>query len=57
MGDAVTREVTMTEQPDTPTRAGDDERAAAADAGRPVEHAEGGRTHGETSVDEALGSD
>jgi quinol monooxygenase YgiN len=28
-----------------------------AGAGRPVEHAEGGRTHGETSVDEALGSD
>jgi hypothetical protein len=57
MGDAVTREVTMTEQPDTPARAGDDEQGAQAGADRPVQHAEGGRTHGETSVDEALGSD
>jgi hypothetical protein len=47
----------MTEQPDTPARAGDDEQGTPAAPDRPVEHAEGGRTHGETSVDEALGSD
>jgi hypothetical protein len=46
----------MTEQPNTPARAGDDEQGPSAGA-RPVEHAEGGRTHGETAVDEALGSD
>jgi hypothetical protein len=53
---AVTREVSMTEQPNTPARAGDDEQGPSAGA-RPVEHAEGGRTSGETAVDEALGSD
>jgi hypothetical protein len=46
----------MTEQPGTPAPAGDDEQGASA-GGRPVERAEGGRTHRETSVDEALGSD
>jgi hypothetical protein len=51
MGAQVTQEVTMTEQPDTPARTGDDEENA-----RPVEHAEGGRTRGETAVDDALGS-
>jgi hypothetical protein len=57
MGSAVTREVTMTEQPDTPARAGDDEQHAQPGDARPVEHAEGGRTRGETAVDDALGSD
>ena len=47
----------MTEQPDTPARVGDDEQNAQPGDARPVEHAEGGRTRGETAVDDALGSD
>jgi hypothetical protein len=48
----------MTEQPNTPAPAGDEQPDPDSSGGsRPVERAEGGRTHGETAVDEALGSD
>jgi hypothetical protein len=45
----------MTEQPDTPLPSGDDEEASRADAGRDPARPGGGRTQGETSVDDALG--
>jgi hypothetical protein len=44
----------MTEPPNTPPQP-DDEDAEAVDA-RDVAHAEGGRTRGETDVDDALGA-
>jgi hypothetical protein len=45
----------MSEQPADPARPGQEE-AAQTSAGRDVARAGGGRTEGETSVDEAEGS-
>jgi hypothetical protein len=45
----------MTERPNTPPQP-DDDGSAEAGAARDVAHAEGGRTRGETDVDDALGA-
>ena len=45
----------MTEPPNTPPQPNDGEDAEAV-ATRDVAHAEGGRTRGETDVDDALGA-
>lgn len=45
----------MTERPDT-TPQPDDGKDGQAGAARDVAHAEGGRTRGETDVDDALGT-
>jgi hypothetical protein len=44
----------MTEQPTTPPQPGEGEDSTAGEP-RDVAHAEGGRTRGETDVDDALG--
>ena len=45
----------MTEQPDTPLRSGDDEDGSHASVGKDPAEPGGGRTEGETTVDDALG--
>jgi len=45
----------MTEQPGTPRPSSDDEDASQASAGKDPARPGGGRTEGETAVDDALG--
>jgi hypothetical protein len=45
----------MTEQPGTPRPSGDDEDTSRASEGRDPSRSGGGRTEGETTVDDALG--
>ena len=45
----------MTEQPNTPLASGDEEDGSHASVGKDVGQAGGGRTEGETAVDDALG--
>jgi hypothetical protein len=45
----------MTEQPDTTPQPGDDEQGSQASAGKHAGRLGGGRTEGETNVDDALG--
>jgi hypothetical protein len=46
----------MTERPDSAAQSTNGGEDAQGGAARDVAHAEGGRTRGETAVDEALGS-
>jgi hypothetical protein len=48
-------EVTMTEQPEAPRQPGDDEDTSHAGVGKDPGRSGGGRTEGETAVDDALG--
>ena len=52
----ITREAGMTEQPPTPDRSDDRARDREARGGRDPARPGGGRTDGETAVDDALGS-
>ncbi|SNR24069.1 hypothetical protein [Blastococcus mobilis] len=45
----------MTEQPDTPLQSGDEEDGSHASVGKDVGRPGGGRTEGETAVDDAMG--
>ena len=45
----------MTEQPDTPLQPGDDEEGSHASVGKDAAQPGGGRTAGETTVDDAMG--
>jgi hypothetical protein len=45
----------MTEQPDTPQQGGEDEQGSHASVGKDPGRPGGGRTEGETAVDDALG--
>ena len=45
----------MTEQPDTPAPGGDDENGSHASVGKDPGRPGGGRTEGETAVDDAMG--
>jgi hypothetical protein len=45
----------MTEQPDAPRQPGDDEDTSQASVGKDPGRPGGGRTEGETAVDDALG--
>ncbi len=45
----------MSEQPDTPVQAGGGEEGSHASVSKDVDRPGGGRTEGETTVDDALG--
>jgi hypothetical protein len=51
----IPEEDTMTEQPDTPQPSGDDQDASRAGSSQDPARPGGGRTQGETTVDDALG--
>jgi hypothetical protein len=48
-------EDTMTEQPDKPPRPGEDDEGSSAGVGKDAARPGGGRTEGETAVDDQLG--
>jgi hypothetical protein len=51
----IPEEDTMTERPDTPLESGDEEDGSRASVGKDVGRPGGGRTEGETAVDDAMG--
>jgi hypothetical protein len=50
-------EVLMTEQPNQPRPSVDEDESSQASTGKDVRQSGGGRTSGETSVDEAMGAE
>jgi hypothetical protein len=53
--DTSRRRTPMTERPETPLESGDEEDGSRASVGKDVERPGGGRTEGETAVDDAMG--